>query len=152
MRDSSLVSILLTLVLVGLGTSALHAQGPGVQRLADDEAVEVSMAKLTSINYRRGKALPKEVEELDGQLVRIEGYMAMGTLEGVDTFEFVPESCECGRSKVQHFIDVTIEEGVTTFRPGRFYLEGVLSVGEFEEDGFVVSLYRLTVPTFDDEE
>ncbi len=107
------------------------------------------MAKLTSINYRPGKELPTEVQALDGQRVRIEGYMALGTLEGIDTFEFVPESCECGRSKVQHFIDVTIEEGLTTFTPGRIVLEGVLSVGEVEEDGFVVSLYRMTIRSLD---
>jgi len=152
MRCPSALPTLLVLTLVGLCGSFLPAQNTGRVLIADDDAQEVSISKLTSVNYRKGKPLPDEVQGLDGQLVRIEGYMALGTLEGVDSFELVPESCECGRSKVQHFIDVTIEEGLTTFRPGRITLEGVLSVGEVEEDGFVVSLYRLTIRSLDDED
>ena len=135
---------------VVLATGHIPASGPPVPTIAD--AQEVNITKLTSVNYRKGKALPEEIQSLDGKRVSIEGYMALGTLEGVESFEFVPESCECGRSKVQHFIDVTIEEGLTTFRPGRMVLEGVFSVGEVEEDGFVVSLYRLTIRSLDDEE
>jgi len=152
MRSLSVLSALLSLILMGLCGPFLTAQDSGWTPLTDDEAQEVSISKLTSINYRKGKPLPEDVQNLDGKRVRIEGYMALGTLEGVESFEFVPESCECGRSKVQHFIDVTIEEGLTTFRPGRMILEGVFSVGEVEEDGFVVSLYRLTIRSLDDEE
>jgi hypothetical protein len=114
-----------------------------------EEAVEVSIEKLTSIEYRPGQELPDEIAELDGKTVTIEGYMAIGTLEGVQKFELVPEPCECGRSKVQHFIDVTLTEGTTTFTPGRIELEGKLSVSEVEEDGFVVSLYRLEIKSLD---
>ncbi len=71
--------------------------------------------------------------------------MAVGTLEGIKKFEFTPESCECGRSKVNHFIEVTIEEGVTTYKPGRFKLVGTFSASEVKEDGFVKSVYRLTI-------
>ncbi len=117
--------------------------------LDDDEAVTVEIAKLTSIKYRRGKALPDDIQELDGKLIRIEGYMGVGTLEGVDTFELLPEACECARSKVQHFIEVTMTEGLTVYQPGRITIEGTLSVGEVEEDGFVVSLYRMTIKSLD---
>ncbi|MDA1266833.1 MAG: hypothetical protein O2816_17270 [Planctomycetota bacterium] len=116
-----------------------------------DKAVEVNIEKLTSVDYREGEDLPDEITELDGKLIEIEGYMAIGTLEGVEKFELVPEACECGRSKVQHFIDVSITEGTTTFKPGRIILKGKFSVGEVEEDGFVVSLYRLEIVSLDDE-
>jgi hypothetical protein len=105
----------------------------------------VSIDWLTSLDYRRGMRLPDEILALDGQEVRISGYMAIGTLEGADVFELVPESCECGRSKVQHFIEVTLTEDRVRFMPGRIELTGKFSVGEVEEDGFVVSLYRLEV-------
>lgn len=114
-----------------------------------DEAVEVSIEMLTSIEYRRGGELPEDILELDGETIEIEGYMAIGTLEGIERFELVPEPCECGRSKVQHFIDVTLTEGRTTFKPGRFTVRGKFSVGEVEEDGFVVSLYRLEITSLD---
>jgi len=62
----------------------------------------------------------------------------------------VPQSCECGRSKLHHFVHVSIGEGGATFDPGRRQFEGTLSIGEEEdEDGFVTSLYRLSVDTFD---
>jgi len=115
----------------------------------DDEVVEVLIEKLTSVEYRRGEELPEDIQELDGKTVELEGYMAIGTLEGVENFELVPEPCECGRSKVQHFIDVTLTEGRTTFKPGRFTVRGKFSVGEVEEDGFVVSLYRLEITSLD---
>ena len=76
--------------------------------------------------------------------------MGVGTLEGVDSFELLPEACECGRSKIQHFVDVTLTEGLTSYRPGRITIEGTFSVGEVEEDGFVVSMYRLTITSLDE--
>ncbi|MBL6722312.1 MAG: hypothetical protein ISQ08_12960 [Planctomycetes bacterium] len=112
---------------------------------AAEEPIDVSIDWLTSLDYRRGMRLPDEILALDGQEVRISGYMAIGTLEGADVFELVPESCECGRSKVQHFIEVTLSEDRVRFMPGRIELTGKFSVGEVEEDGFVVSLYRLEV-------
>ena len=115
----------------------------------DDETVTVEIAKLTSIEYRRGKGLPADIQELDGKRIRIEGYMGIGTLEGVESFELVPEACECGRSKVQHFIDVTLTEGLTVYRPERITIGGTFSAGEVEEDGFVVSLYRMTITSLE---
>ena len=116
-----------------------------------DEIKEVNIEWLTSLDYREGQELPDEYLELDGKMVEIEGYMAIGTLEGIEKFELVPEPCECGRSKVQHFIDVSMTEGTTTFKPGRIILKGKFSVGEVEEDGFVVSLFRLEITSLDDE-
>lgn len=114
-----------------------------------DDPVEVSIAKLTSVEYKPGDDLPQEITDLDGQEISLEGYMALGTIEGVDHFELVPEPCECGRSKVQHFIDVKIEQGNVSYRPGRITLVGTFDVGEEVEDGFVVSLYRLKIRSLD---
>lgn len=110
----------------------------------DDDVVEVSILRLKNVRYRQGRPLPKWVRDLDGKRIRLWGYMAIGTLEGLQKFELVPESCECGRSKVNHFVDVTLTEGQTRFIPGRITLEGTFYAGEKEEDGFVTSLYRLS--------
>lgn len=108
------------------------------------EVVEVSILKLRNARYRPGQPLPDWVQELDGKRVSIWGHMAIGTLEGLSKFELVPESCECGRSKVNHFVDVTLTEGQTRFIPGRITLVGTFYASEKEEDGFVTSLYRLS--------
>lgn len=112
----------------------------------DGEIVEVSILRLKNMRYRPGRELPQWVQDLDGKKVRIWGYMAIGTLEGLKKFELVPESCECGRSKVNHFVDVTLTEGLTRFIPGRITLEGTFEASEIYEDDFVVSLFRLKTP------
>ncbi len=109
----------------------------------DGEIVDISILKLKNARYRQGRPLPKWVADLDGKRVRIWGYMAIGTLEGLSKFELVPESCECGRSKVNHFVEVSLTEGQTRFIPGRITLEGTFYASELEEDGFITSLYRL---------
>ena len=63
----------------------------------DEKVVEVSILKLRAARYRPGQPLPKWIADPDGKRVRIWGHMAIGTLEGLETFEPVPESCECNR-------------------------------------------------------
>lgn len=110
-----------------------------------EDPIAINIDWLTNLEYKPGMKLPDEILALDGKKIQLEGYMAIGTLEGAESFEFVPESCECGRSKVQHFIDVTLTNDIATFTPGRITLVGTFSVGEVKEDGFVTSLYRLDV-------
>ena len=112
----------------------------------DDEVIEVSILALKNARYRPGRALPRWIQELDGKHVSLWGFMAIGTLEGLQKFELVPESCECGRSRVNHFIDVTLIEGRTKFIPGRITLTGTFHASEQETDGFITSLYRLSTP------
>lgn len=127
-----------------VGEMALKAYERG-PKPAEGDVVEVSILALKNVNYRRGRALPKWVQELDGKRVSLWGYMAIGTLEGREKFELVPESCECGRSKINHFVDVTLTKGRTKFIPGRITLSGVFHASEEETDGFITSLYRLRV-------
>ncbi len=112
----------------------------------DDEVIEVSILALKNARYRPGRALPRWIRELNGKRVSLWGFMAIGTLEGLQKFELVPESCECGRSRVNHFVDVTLVEGRTKFIPGRITLTGVFHASEQETDGFITSLYRLSTP------
>lgn len=109
-----------------------------------NDVVEVSILRLKNARYRRGRPLPQWVQDLDGKKISLWGYMAIGTLEGLSEFELVPESCECGKSKVNHFVQVSLDDGVTRFIPGRITLVGTFNCGEVEEDGFITSVYRLT--------
>lgn len=106
-------------------------------------AATISLLQLRDARYRRGEPLEDWIVALEGKYVAIEGYMALGTLEGLTRFELVPEECECGGSKVNHFVEVTLTEDVTRYKAGRFFMRGVFSASEVEEDGFIVSVYRL---------
>ena len=137
------VKTLFLLLSMGAATMATPAAAPA----AEDPVIELTLLDLMSIDYRPGKRLPAWVRSLDGRRVRIDGYMALGTPEGSEKFELVWDSCGCGQSNVNHFIEVTLTDETTTFDPDIIYVEGELSVGEIREDGFVVSLFRLKAQT-----
>jgi len=128
-------------LILSLGAASMVA--PAAAPAAEDPVIELSLLDLMSIDYQPGKELPAWVRSLDGRRVRIEGYMALGTPEGVDKFELVWDSCGCGQSNVNHFIEVSLTEETTSFDPDIIWVEGTFSVGEIREDGFVVSLFRL---------
>ena len=137
------VKTLFLLLSMGAATMATPAAAPA----AEDPVIELTLLDLMSIDYRPGKRLPAWVRALDGRRVRIEGYMALGTPEGMDKFELVWDSCGCGQSNVNHFIEVTLTDETTTFDPDIIFVEGEFSVGEIREDGFVISLFRLKAQT-----
>ena len=136
------------LLLLSLGVASVAT--PAAEAADEDPVIELSLLDLMSIEYRPGKKLPAWARALDGRRVRVEGYMALGTPEGVEKFELVWDSCGCGQSKVNHFIEVSLTEETTTFDPDMIWVEGELSVGEIRKDGFVVSLFRLKARTEDE--
>ena len=127
-----------------LGLSA--AAPPAAPSAAEDPVYELSLLDLMSIEYKPGQKLPAWVRALNGHKVRVEGYMALGTPEGLEKFELVWDSCGCGQSIVNHFIEVTLTEETTAFNPDIIYVEGYFDAGEVLEDGYVVSLFRLKAP------
>lgn len=126
-----------------LGAAPSSAPLPVAAAPAAD-VLEVRLIELMSFDYRRGRRLPDWVRALDGERVRIEGYMALGTPEGEKRFELVWDSCNCGSSQPNHFVEVTLPEDRTTeFNPELIAAVGRFEVGEVIEDGFVKSLFRL---------
>jgi hypothetical protein len=122
------------------------ALAPRTVPLTDEEPVEVDIAKLVTATYEPGKPLPKEIQDLDGKKVLIRGFMdpAQQTPDRVSAFRLVTDSCGCiGKPQVNHYVEVTLKDLDSEFRTNMVELEGVLSVGEVEEDGFVTSLFRL---------
>jgi hypothetical protein len=129
-----------TTLALALAALSLGAAAPA------PEALELSLQKLMNVEWEPGEELPGEITAYGGQRVRISGFMRNGTTEGETWFDLTNDSCGCGTGKVQHFVRVTLERGTTTFSPAELTLEGVFEVGEREdEDGFVESLYRLSV-------
>lgn len=111
-----------------------------------EDVHELSMLKLNNIEYEVGDDLPEWIAALDGEKVRISGYMRNGTLEGMQWFDLTNDSCGCGTSKLQHFVRVTMDNGKTTFSPEELELEGTFSAGEkLDEDEFVESIFRVKI-------
>ncbi len=94
--------------------------------------------------------IPAEVRELDGTLVAIEGFMNPLSFDaqGVSEFTLVadPTFCCFGVTpQLNHFVHVSLPEGERcdfhSMVPIAVF--GELSVGPEEEDGILLSLYRL---------
>jgi len=113
-------------------------------------SIDVDLMELVSVDYEPGKKLPKRIRDLDGETVRIEGYMSIDTQEGVDEFLLTFDSCGCSATKVHHFVAVTLTDDLTRYTPGKIEVEGEFSVGEkMDEYGFVESIYRLETESYE---
>ncbi len=116
----------------------------------DEEPVELSMTKLMGAKYTPGGPIPEEIAEYDGKKVKITGLMAIGTLEGQETFELTSDACGCGQSKVNHFVEVTLVDETTQYTPGEIVVTGTFEASEEIVDGFVVSLWRITADSVEE--
>ena len=120
--------------------------------LAGNDTVEVDLWKITGIEYEIGGELPDWISDLDGQQVKISGFMYnSGPVRDIEEFLLITDSCGCGgQLKVHHFVQVTLPEGID-YQSKMIGLTGKMSVGEVEEDGYVVNLYRLSVEKVDED-
>ena len=134
---------------VAVRAPSFALERPPAGPAACEDPIEVELVMLTSIDWKPGAQIPEEIRKLDGKRIRIKGVMAMGTVEGVDSFQLVNDGCACGTTKVQHCVDVKLADDTTEYTPDEITVTGTFSVGEVEEDGFVVSLYRLADATYE---
>lgn len=124
--------------------SAAEARERAPRSVGEDQRIKISIEELKNLEWRAGMKLPEAILALNERAVEIEGYMNLGTPEGVETFQLVADSCGCdGRGNPHHFIEVTLDGDVTTFNPDLITVHGTFEVGEVVEDGFVISLFRL---------
>lgn len=112
--------------------------------LDDEEPIEVTLTKLIAAKYEPGESLDEEIQDYDGKKVTITGLMALGTLEGQETFELTSDACGCGQSKVNHFVKVTLVDEYTSYTPSEITVTGTFEASEEIVDGFVISVYRIT--------
>lgn len=112
--------------------------------LAAEQPVEIDIYDLTDIVWQPGDPLPQDVLDLDGKRVVVRGYMHQSILSRTNEFPLVNDACQCtGNLMPHHFIEVDLGPRETDPIPGSFEVIGTLDIGEVEQDGFVVSVYRL---------
>ena len=109
----------------------------------DEEPVELTLEELIAAKYEPGEALDEDIAELDGKKVTVSGLMAIGTEQGLESFELVSDACGCGQSKVNHFIKVILVDETTSYDPNELQVTGTFEASEEIVDGFVVSVYRI---------
>lgn len=132
-------------LLCGAATPAPRAAAASEVALATQEVVEIDLHRLTSIAWEPGQALPEDIVRLDGRRVVVRGFMHASVVGDQRKFPMVTEACQCTSSLLpHHFIEVDLGPNQTTGpKTGQFEVIGRLDIGEVEQDGYVVSLYRL---------
>jgi hypothetical protein len=110
---------------------------------------KITFDKLGGWKFKEGKTpIPEDVQKLDGKWVELSGYMySNNQTQRLTRFVLVQSlwSCCFGRSPdLNHFVDVTTEPGKDVLMYGnQVKIIGKLSVGEFREGAYLISLYRL---------
>lgn len=117
-----------------------------------DSTYEISIKELGNFEYdqNRGGGIPQDVIALAGSKVRLKGYMIpMDQADSITTFALVPDIFACCFGQppgIQHTLVARTPKGkAVSYYPDEIVVEGVLSVDEKLEDGFVISLFELDV-------
>ena len=110
----------------------------------DDKPIEIDFTTLMDFKYERGGEIPKKIREYDGKEVRITGYMDTYTQENSRQFYLMSAECGCdGEVELNHFIDVRLTDQIVGYDPSRLDVVGTFKIEEYEEDGFLVSLFQI---------
>ena len=102
-----------------------------------------------SYNPDAGQLIPPDVRKLDGAVIRLSGFMIpLDESDRLTHFALVPSlfSCCYGQPpSLEHIVTVECANRKSVdYTPQRVAVEGELKVGEVKENGYVVSLFRLT--------
>jgi hypothetical protein len=134
---------------------------------AQQEYTNVLLFNLSNFYYRQPRqpvpvenrrpgvndSVPAKIRALDGRKVSVDGFVFPydQSLTGITSFMLAMDEDDCGFGDgftgMNGWIDVRMKPGTTLKWDGvgRVVVRGTLSVGEeFDEDGYVLSLYRLT--------
>lgn len=127
-----------------------------VQFEAPEGYKRLSWDTLGGFEYREGMELPAGVKDLDGKKVAIAGYMiTLAEVEDIHEFLLVESGWSCCFGvppDVNQVLEVRIPEDAqgVEFTTMPVVLAGTLDVGEQVEDGFVISVYRMTADSVRD--
>ena len=106
---------------------------------------------LKSWRYVEGKTpIPDFIQALNGRNVEMIGYMMpLNEIDDIKEFLLVPSLWGCCYGQppsVSHIVAVKMLAGQTAkFNSGPIQIQGRFTVGETKQDGYLVSLYVLTV-------
>ena len=121
-------------------------------RPKNGQVLDIAIKDLGNFEYdqERGGNIPKDVRDLDGIKIRLHGFMIpMDQAENITQFALVPSlfSCCFGQPpQIQHTIVANCPKGKAVgYVPDEIAVEGQLSVKEKKDDGYVVSIFEVSV-------
>ncbi len=136
------------LLLLSTGGVAIQAQQPNKSRLKDISFDDIKFDIAKDAPFKRD-LLPKKIESLEGQLVRLRGYMLPSFQQsGIKKFVLVRDNMECCFGPGAAIYDCVIIEmqgsASASFSVRPMAVEGVFSVSEFKgPDGNHLAIYHI---------
>jgi hypothetical protein len=121
----------------------------------DARYTRLSFDTLKSWTYIEGKTpIPDFIKKLDGKEIEMIGFMMpLSEVKNITEFILVPSLWGCCYGQppaVNHIVVVKMPPGQTTkFASDVIRVRGHFNVGETKQDGYLVSLYVLTVEKID---
>lgn len=136
------------LLLLITGGVAIQGQQPNKSRLKDISFDDIKFDIAKDAPFKRD-LLPKKIEALEGQLVRLRGYMLPSFQQsGIKKFVLVRDNMECCFGPGAAIYDCVIIEmqgsASASFSVRPIAVEGVFSVSEFKgPDGNHLAIYHI---------
>ena len=116
------------------------------------QTMELTIKELGNFEYdqEKGGNIPKDVQQLSGQPVRLRGFMIpMDQADNITKFALVPDLFACcfGQPpQIQHMVVANCPEGKAVgYSPDEIVVEGKLNVEEKKDDGYIVSIFEVSV-------
>ena len=116
------------------------------------EVVEAGIKDLGNFDYdqEKGGNIPEDVKTLTGTTVRVRGFMIpMDQADNITKFALVPDLFACcfGQPpQVQHMVVATCPDGKAVgYSPDEVVVEGKLNVEEKKDDGYIISIFEVSV-------
>ena len=118
----------------------------------EGQTLELSIKELGNFEYdqEKGGNIPKDVQQLAGTPVRLRGFMIpMDQADNITKFALVPDLFACcfGQPpQIQHMVVANCPQGkAVSYSPDEIVVEGKLNVEEKKDDGYIVSLFEVSV-------
>ena len=118
----------------------------------DGQPLELNIKELGNFDYDQDKGgnIPKDVKQLSGSPVRLRGYMIpMDQADNITKFALVPDLFACcfGQPpQIQHMVVANCPTGkAVSYSPDEILVEGKLNVEEKKDDGYIISLFEVSV-------
>jgi hypothetical protein len=114
------------------------------------ETLEITIQQLGNFEFdaENGGNIPEDVQRLSGTPIRVRGYMIpMDQAQNIMQFAIVADLFACcfGQPpQLQHTIIVNTPKGKAVgYYPDEIVVEGVLTVEEKRDDGYIVSIFQM---------
>jgi hypothetical protein len=116
------------------------------------QVLDLTIKDLGNFDYdqEKGGNIPEDVKRLTGHPVRLRGFMIpMDQADNITKFALVPDLFACcfGQPpQIQHMVVANCPEGKAVgYSPDEILVEGKLNVEEKKDDGYIISIFEVTV-------